>query len=378
MTKGIVMLAAGGTGGHVFPAEALAYELKARGYSVHLVTDSRAERYAGKFPAEEIHVVPSATIGSKNPIRVIKALATLWTGLRSARKLMTRLKPVAVVGFGGYPTVPPLLASTGMGVPSLLHEQNAVMGRANKALAKRVKAIAGGFLPENKGEYGDKIVMTGNPVRPAVLSAAHVAYTPSNSGEQFNLVVFGGSQGAQFFSAAVPAAICLLPNDLRSRITLTQQARVEDKDSVVESYKKLGVRADVSPFFGDMAKRIAQADLVISRSGASTVSELSVIGRPSVLVPYPHALDHDQAANAAALSAAGGASVIKQADLSPNALSALLADAMNDPARLEKTAAAAKATGKPDAAKRLADLVEAIAAGESVQQFKSKNEGVHP
>ncbi|WP_296015029.1 undecaprenyldiphospho-muramoylpentapeptide beta-N-acetylglucosaminyltransferase [uncultured Agrobacterium sp.] len=378
MTKGIVMLAAGGTGGHVFPAEALAYELKARGYSVHLVTDSRAERYAGKFPAEEIHVVPSATIGSKNPIRVIKALATLWTGLRSARKLMTRLKPVAVVGFGGYPTVPPLLASTGIGVPSLLHEQNAVMGRANKALAKRVKAIAGGFLPENKGEYGDKIVMTGNPVRPAVLSAAHVAYTPSNSGEQFNLVVFGGSQGAQFFSAAVPAAICLLPNDLRSRITLTQQARVEDKDSVVESYKKLGVRADVSPFFGDMAKRIAQADLVISRSGASTVSELSVIGRPSVLVPYPHALDHDQAANAAALSAAGGASVIKQADLSPNALSALLADAMNDPARLEKTAAAAKATGKPDAAKRLADLVEAIAAGESVQQFKSKNEGVHP
>ncbi|WP_296084899.1 undecaprenyldiphospho-muramoylpentapeptide beta-N-acetylglucosaminyltransferase [uncultured Agrobacterium sp.] len=378
MTKGIVMLAAGGTGGHVFPAEALAYELKARGYSIHLVTDSRAERYAGKFPAEEIHVVPSATIGSKNPIRVIKALATLWTGLRSARKLMTRLKPVAVVGFGGYPTVPPLLASTGMGVPSLLHEQNAVMGRANKALAKRVKAIAGGFLPENKGEYGDKIVMTGNPVRPAVLSAAHVAYTPSNSGEEFNLVVFGGSQGAQFFSAAVPAAICLLPNDLRSRITLTQQARVEDKDSVVESYKKLGVRADVSPFFGDMAERIAQADLVISRSGASTVSELSVIGRPSVLVPYPHALDHDQAANAAALSAAGGASVIKQADLSPNALSALLADAMNDPARLEKTAAAAKATGKPDAAKRLADLVEAIAAGESVQQFKSKNEGVHP
>jgi UDP-N-acetylglucosamine--N-acetylmuramyl-(pentapeptide) pyrophosphoryl-undecaprenol N-acetylglucosamine transferase len=288
------------------------------------------------------------------------------------------LKPVAVVGFGGYPTVPPLLASTGMGVPSLLHEQNAVMGRANKALAKRVKAIAGGFLPENQGEFGDKIVMTGNPVRPTVLSAAEIAYTPSQAGEDFNLVVFGGSQGAQFFSAAVPAAICLLPNDLRNRIKLTQQARVEDKDSVVESYKKLGVKADISPFFGDMAERIAQADLVISRSGASTVSELSVIGRPSVLVPYPHALDHDQAANAAALSAAGGASVIKQPELSPKALSALLADAMNDPARLEKTAVAAKATGKPDAAKRLADLVEAIAAGTSVQQFKSKNEGVHP
>lgn len=378
MSKGIVLLAAGGTGGHVFPAEALAYELKERGYSVHLVTDSRAERYAGKFPADEIHVVPSATIGSKNPINVAKSLLKLWTGLRSARRLMAKLKPVAVVGFGGYPTVPPLLASTGMGVPSLIHEQNAVMGRANKALAKRVKAIAGGFLPENKGEYAGKTVTTGNPVRPAVLSAANVAYTPSNAGEPFQLVVFGGSQGAQFFSAAVPAAICLLPNDVRSRLTVTQQARPEDKDSVIESYKKLGVQADVSPFFGDMAERIAGADLVISRSGASTVSELSVIGRPSVLVPYPHALDHDQAANAAALSAAGGASVIKQSELSPKKLSALLNDAMGDPERLDRTAAAAKATGKPDAAQRLADLVEAIAAGESVQQFKSKNEGVHP
>ncbi len=378
MSKGIVLLAAGGTGGHVFPAEALAYELKERGYSVHLVTDSRAERYAGKFPADEIHVVPSATIGSKNPINVAKSLLKLWTGLRSARRLMTKLKPVAVVGFGGYPTVPPLLASTGMGVPSLIHEQNAVMGRANKALAKRVKAIAGGFLPENKGEYAGKTVTTGNPVRPAVLSAANVAYTPSSAGEPFQLVVFGGSQGAQFFSAAVPAAICLLPNDVRSRLTVTQQARPEDKDSVIESYKKLGVQADVSPFFGDMAERIAGADLVISRSGASTVSELSVIGRPSVLVPYPHALDHDQAANAAALSAAGGASVIKQSELSPKKLSALLNDAMGDPERLDRTAAAAKATGKPDAAQRLADLVEAIAAGESVQQFKSKNEGVHP
>lgn len=378
MSKGIVLLAAGGTGGHVFPAEALAYELKARGYAVHLVTDSRAERYAGTFPADEIHVVPSATIGSKNPISVARALLKLWTGLRAARRLMAKLKPVAVVGFGGYPTVPPLLASTGMGVPSLIHEQNAVMGRANKALAKRVKAIAGGFLPEHRGHYAEKTVTTGNPVRPAVLAAANVAYTPSHAGEPFQLVVFGGSQGAQFFSAAVPAAICLLPNDVRSRISVTQQARPEDRDSVIESYKKLGVQADISPFFGDMAERIAGADLVISRSGASTVSELSVIGRPSVLVPYPHALDHDQAANAAALSAAGGASVIKQSELSPKTLSALLNDAMGDPERLDRTAAAAKATGKPDAARRLADLVEAIAAGESVQQFKSRNEGVHP
>lgn len=378
MSKGIVLLAAGGTGGHVFPAEALAYELKDRGYSVHLVTDSRAERYAGKFPADEIHIVPSATIGSKNPIAVAKALLTLWKGLRAARRLVATLKPVAVVGFGGYPTVPPLLASTGLGVPSLIHEQNAVMGRANKALAKRVKAIAGGFLPETQGEYAAKTVATGNPVRPAVLAAADIAYTPSHAGEPFQLVVFGGSQGAQFFSAAVPAAICLLPNEDRARLSVTQQARPEDRDSVIASYRKLGVAADVSPFFGDMAERIAGSDLVISRSGASTVSELSVIGRPSVLVPYPHALDHDQAANAAALSAAGGASVIKQAELTPQKLSSLLLDAMNEPDRLAVTAAAAKATGKPNAAGALADLVEAIAGGQSVAEFKTKNKGVHP
>ena len=165
MTKGIVLLAAGGTGGHLFPAEALAHELKAGGWSVHLVTDSRAERFAGKFPADEIHIVPSATIGSKNPFSVAKSLLTLWKGIRAARKLMARLKPKVVVGFGGYPTLPPLLAATGMGIPSMIHEQNAVMGRANKALASRVKAIAGGFLPETGGQYAEKTVDCQRPMR---------------------------------------------------------------------------------------------------------------------------------------------------------------------------------------------------------------------
>jgi len=206
MSKGIVLLAAGGTGGHVFPAEALAYKLKERGYSVHLVTDSRAERYAGKFPADEIHVVPSSTIGSKNPVAVARSLWTLWTGMRAAKKLIARLKPVVVVGFGGYPTVPPLLAATRLGVPAMIHEQNAVMGRANKALASRVQAIAGGFLPEG-GQFPNKTVTTGNPVRPAIIEAAKVPYSQSNPGEPFNLVVFGGSQGAQYFSKAMPTAI---------------------------------------------------------------------------------------------------------------------------------------------------------------------------
>ncbi|ANH06716.1 undecaprenyldiphospho-muramoylpentapeptide beta-N-acetylglucosaminyltransferase [Shinella sp. HZN7] len=369
MSKGIVLLAAGGTGGHLFPAEALAHELKAGGWSVHLVTDSRAERFAGKFPADEIHVVPSATIGSKNPVSVVKSLFTLWKGIRVARKLMARLRPKVVVGFGGYPTVPPLLAATGMGIPSMIHEQNAVMGRANKALANRVKAIAGGFLPETGGQYAAKTVTTGNPVRPAVLEAATIPYEASTDGE-FCLVVFGGSQGAQFFSKAIPSAIAALEPADRARLRITQQARPEDRDEVVRTYDELGIPADVSPFFTDMASRIGNAHLVISRSGASTVSEVSVIGRPAILVPYPYALDHDQAANAAALASGGGAKVIAQGELSTERLAGIVSKAMHDPAGMAAMAANARKAGKPDAARLLALMVEAIAGGRPIAQFK--------
>ncbi|MGR6468952.1 undecaprenyldiphospho-muramoylpentapeptide beta-N-acetylglucosaminyltransferase [Rhizobium sp. PAMB 3182] len=369
-SKGIVMLAAGGTGGHLFPAEALAHTLKARGYSVHLVTDSRAERYAGKFPADEVHVVPSATIASKNPASVAKSLLTLWTGYRTAKRMILTVKPKVVVGFGGYPTVPPLLAATALHVPSMIHEQNAVMGRANKALAARVQAIAGGFLPEQGGTFSEKTVTTGNPVRPAVIAASEAGYTASGEGQPFHLVVFGGSQGAQYFSQALPAAVEQLPEPLRARLKITQQARPEDKDAVIAAYAGLGVPADVSPFFTDMAERIGSAQMLICRSGASTVSEISVIGRPAILVPYPHALDHDQSANAAALAAKGGAEVIQQRDLSPERLSGMIADWMNDPERLAEMALAAKGTGKPNAADLLADMVEAIADRQGVQKFK--------
>jgi UDP-N-acetylglucosamine--N-acetylmuramyl-(pentapeptide) pyrophosphoryl-undecaprenol N-acetylglucosamine transferase len=370
MSKGIVLLAAGGTGGHVFPAEALAYKLKERGYVVHLVTDSRAERFAGKFPADEIHVVPSATIGSKNPVAVARSLWKLWMGIRVARKLISRLKPVVVVGFGGYPTVPPLLAATRLGVPAMIHEQNAVMGRANKALAARVQGIAGGFLPEDGGVFREKAVTTGNPVRPAIIAAANVPYAPSHPGEPFNLVVFGGSQGAQFFSKAMPTAISLLDDALRVRLRITQQVRPEDMEMVSGCVAKLEMGADIAPFFTDMAERLAAAHLVICRSGASTVSEISVIGRPAVLVPYPHALDHDQAANAAALAETGGAKVIAQSDLSPEKIAAILTAVMNDPEKLARMAAAAKQAGKPDAANLLADMVEVIAARRTIAEFK--------
>lgn len=370
MSKGIVMLAAGGTGGHLFPAEALAHELKGRGYSIHLITDSRAERYAGKFPADEIHIVQSATIGSKNPLKVAKALYKLWSGTKQAKALMRRLKPVAVVGFGGYPTLPPLMAATNLGLATMIHEQNAVMGRANKALAARVKAIAGGFLPETDGPFAAKTVTTGNPVRPAVLEAAKQPYVASRGEEPFHLVVFGGSQGAQFFSGAIPTAISLLDEGLQKRLVVTQQARPEDQDSVKGCYSKLGSSADVSPFFTDMAARIASAHYVICRSGASTVSEISVIGRPALFVPYPHALDHDQAANAALLVEKGGAEVVQQSKLTSEKLVSILTAAMENPDKLQHMAEAARQAGKPDAANLLAGLVEAIASGKSVQEFK--------
>ena len=370
MPKGTILLSAGGTGGHLFPAEALAHEMVERGWKVHLATDNRAERFASHFPASEVHHIASATFGSKNPIALASAFWTIWRGVRQSSEVIRRIKPEVVVGFGGYPTLPPLYAASRRGVPTVLHEQNAVMGRANRALAAKAAAIAGGFLPEGEGKYGDKTVVTGNPVRPAVLAAARTPYTPSRGEEPFRLLVFGGSQGAQFFSSAVPAAIALLDGADRSRLRVTQQARAEDQKAVVEKYRSLEVPAEVSPFFGDMAERMRAAHLVISRSGASTVSEVAVIGRPAIFVPYPHALDHDQAANAAALVAKGGAEVVAQADLSPERLAGMISSAMKEPERLERMAASACQAGHPDASALLADLVVAISGRQPVETFK--------
>lgn len=363
-----VVLAAGGTGGHLFPAEALAHEMKARGWTVHLATDDRANRFAGAFPADAVHAFPAATITSKNPLALARTGLKLWSGLRAASGMLGKVKPAIVVGFGGYPTFTPVFAATQRKIPTLIHEQNAVMGRANKALAGRVTAIAGGFLPQG-GQYAGKTVLTGNPVRPAVIEAAKVAYAPSGEGDVFRLLVFGGSQGAQYFSQAVPAAIGLLEPALRSRLRITQQARAEDEAAVRAAYGQLGVEAQVSPFFTDMAERMAAAHFVVSRSGASTVSEIAAIGRPSLLVPYPFALDHDQAANAAALEKAGGCMVRAQAALTPRIIADAIGAAMREPQRMAAVAAAARGAGKPGATRLLADLTEAIATGKSASDF---------
>jgi UDP-N-acetylglucosamine--N-acetylmuramyl-(pentapeptide) pyrophosphoryl-undecaprenol N-acetylglucosamine transferase len=370
MARGPILLAAGGTGGHLFPAEALAHELVSRGWKVHLATDDRVERFSGGFPATEIHRISSSTLSARNPFALARAFWLIWRGTRQASATIRRIKAEAVVGFGGYPTLPTLYAATRRGVPTAIHEANVVMGRANKALAARVTAIAGGFLSEAASGFPDKYVFTGNPARKPVLDALQSPYLPSQEGQPFRLLVFGGSQGAQFFSDAVPAAVALLPEAQRARLKITQQARAEDVARVKAAYAQMGVEHEVLPFFGDLAKRMAAAALIISRAGASTVTEISVIGRPALLVPYPHALDHDQAANAAALSAAGGAEVHPQSMLSVEILSQRLSEFMAAPERLAAMAEAARSTGRPDAARLLADLTEAIASGKSAADFR--------
>ena len=372
MAKGTILLAAGGTGGHLFPAESLAHELVARGWQVHLATDGRVERISGSFPAAATHRIPAATLGGRNPVALLRAFWTIWRGVREASAVIQRIGAKAVVGFGGYPTLPPLYAATRRGVPTMVHEANIVMGRANKALARRVNVIAGGFLTEQASGHPEKYVFTGNPVRQPILDVLDVAYVAPQASDPFRLLVFGGSQGAQFFSDAVPAAIKLLPESDRKRLKLTQQVRAEDMDRVRAAYVALGIDAELAPFFSDMAKLLAAAHLVVSRAGASTVTELSVIGRPALLVPYPHALDHDQAANAAALAGAGGAEVHQQASLSAEKLAARLVALMAEPAKLSAMAEAARSTGKPGAVQLLADLTEAIASGKTVLEFRKE------
>ena len=354
-----ILLAAGGTGGHLFPAEALAAALAKRGAEVELATDSRALKFGGDFPARAIHAFPAATVTNAGALAKARASLTLSAGLAAAVVKLRRIRPRAVVGFGGYPTVPPLLAAWLLRIPTVLHEQNAVMGRANHFLSPRVNLVACGF-PGLKGVDPAKTRVTGNPVRPAVIAAAKIPYS-EYVGQRLNLLVTGGSQGARVMADVVPAAIGLLNPDERQWIRLTQQARGEDSARVAGACARMNFPVEIAEFFPDLPARIAAAHLVIGRAGASTVSELAVIGRPSVLVPFPHALDQDQAANAAALAKSGGAIVVPQTEFTPEHLAAILRGALAAPARLEFSAAAARSVGVPDAAERLADLVLEIA-----------------
>ena len=357
-----VLVAAGGTGGHLFPAEALAAALAQRGIAVHLATDRRAARYGGAFPDEAVHLIASATLRARNPVALTRTAAMLGLGLAQGWALIGRLKPAAVIGFGGYPTVPPVLAAAWRGVPTVIHDANAVIGRANRLLAPRVTAIATAFPDVFRAEPGlaAKATLTGNPVRPAVVAAAATPYPAAD--DSLRLLVFGGSQGARIMADVVPAAIRQIEPRLRVRLAIVQQAREEDLDRVRSAYGSLAVAAEVAPFFPDLPERMAASHLVVARSGASTVAELSAIGRPAILVPLPHALDQDQFANAGVLEGAGGAIRLAQDEFTPRRLATEIAALAATPPRLATMAAAARSLGRLDAADRLAELVLKVAA----------------
>jgi UDP-N-acetylglucosamine--N-acetylmuramyl-(pentapeptide) pyrophosphoryl-undecaprenol N-acetylglucosamine transferase len=357
-----VLVCAGGTGGHLFPAEALAAALSRRGIAVHLATDRRAARFGGAFSDRSIHVVASATLRARNPIALARTATLLGLGFVQARALIARLRPAVVIGFGGYPTIPPVLAAVWRGVPSIIHDANAVIGRANRLLAPRVTAIATTFpsVFDAEPDLAAKATLTGNPVRPAVIAAAAIPYPAPD--DPLRLLIVGGSQGARIMADIVPAAIGRLDAALRARLAVVQQAREEDLGRVREAYAKLAVDADIAPFFSDLPARMAASHLVVSRAGASTVAELSAVGRPSILIPLPHALDQDQFANAGVLERAGGALRISQDAFTPRRLADEIAALAAAPPRLAAMAAAAKSVGRLDAAERLADLVLRVAA----------------
>ncbi|MGY6410895.1 MAG: undecaprenyldiphospho-muramoylpentapeptide beta-N-acetylglucosaminyltransferase [Alkalilacustris sp.] len=352
-------LAAGGTGGHMFPAQALAEALLARGWEVTLSTDARGARYAGGFPpAVRIEQVSAATFARGGlPARALVPLRLL-TGVASAVAGMLRARPSVVVGFGGYPSIPALLAAWVLRVPRMIHEQNGVPGTVNRLLARRVQAFACGTWPTALPP-GVAAEHTGNPVRAAVLARAAAPYTAPGD-QPLSLLVIGGSQGARILSDVVPAALARLPQPLRARLRVTQQARPEDIDRVRTAHAEAGIAAEVAPFFDDIPARLADAQLVISRAGASSIADITVVGRPAILIPYAAAAADHQTANARALAATAAAEILTEAELAPESLAQRLETLLTAPDPARDMAAAALAAGRPDATDRLIALIDRL------------------
>ena len=361
MAGRLALIAAGGTGGHMFPAQALAELLLAQGWRVRLSTDDRGARYATGFPdAVERSVVPSATTARGGMAGRIAAPFRIAAGVLAARRAFRRDRPDVVIGFGGYPTIPAMTAALTMGVPRMIHEQNGVMGRVNRVFAGRVHRIACGIWPT---DLPDSVSgrHTGNPVRAAVMDLAGAPYTAPDDSGTLHLLVIGGSQGARVLSDVVPAAIALLPDTMRPRLAVSHQARPEDLDRVTHAYAQVGIHAEVQPFFDDVPDRLAAAQLVISRAGASSLADITAIGRPSILIPFAAATGDHQTANAQALADSGAAHVHPESVLDADGLTRDIRAILSDPARARAMADAARQLGRPDAARRLYDLVTEIA-----------------
>ncbi|TAE34655.1 MAG: undecaprenyldiphospho-muramoylpentapeptide beta-N-acetylglucosaminyltransferase [Alphaproteobacteria bacterium] len=360
-----VVLATGGTGGHIFPAEALAECLLARGYKVHVITDRRFEHYMrasnyvlGSIPT---HVIDAASMSGSLMVRV-KALVKNIIAYRVVRKILSEVRPNVVVGFGGYPSFPTLCAAAGR-IPTIIHEQNSILGKANRVLASRVDVIATSFEETGGIKLADRtrVQCIGNPVRAAIQSLRAVDYPTMLADGILHVLVTGGSQGAAILGDVVPKAVALLPAPLRKRVRIDQQVRAEQLEGLRAEYEAIGVHADLAPFFADIPNRLASAHLVIARAGASTICELTTAGRPAILVPLPSAADDHQKYNAKAIDDMGGGWLMPQNAFTPEALAAKLEYFLTMPHSLAKAAASARALGKPEAAEHLADLVERVA-----------------
>lgn len=355
------VLAAGGTGGHMVPAAALAEELMRRGHRVALVSDERGVRFPGLFDGVQTHVLPAGRLAG-GPLGWTRAAREMWRGRAMARELYRTFKPAAVIGFGGYPAFPALAAAFAEKIPTAVHEQNAVLGRVNRLVAGRVDAIATSYAQTErlKQKYAGKAHHVGNPVRDAVLALRARPYPLLEEDGIFRVLVTGGSQGANILSKVVPEGLAMLPIAFRRRLQVTHQARIEDIDAARAKYAELEIAADLATYLPDLPEQLGWAHLVIARAGASTISELTAAGRPAILVPLPGATDDHQTANAREITAAGGARTIPQTAFTPSELAKQMQKLGLDPAALENAAGRARACGKPEAARDLADLVESL------------------
>jgi UDP-N-acetylglucosamine--N-acetylmuramyl-(pentapeptide) pyrophosphoryl-undecaprenol N-acetylglucosamine transferase len=357
-----IVLSAGGTGGHLFPAQALAGELVRRGKTIVVMTDRRGTNYAKAFPGAAIETVPSAAFSDRSVIGLLSAPFEIVAGIVAAFLKLLRIRPGAVIGFGGYPSLPVMIAAWLGRYPTAILEQNAVTGRANRAVMNKVRVMAAAFpiarfAPRDKS----KIVLTGNPLRPEVIALSGASYQKPAEGGPLHLLVFGGSQGARAMSELVPAAVRLLPETFRRRLSIVQQCRPEDLESVRAAYSAAGINAELASFFHDMPARLVWAHLVVARSGAGTVSELMAIGRPAILIPLPHALDDNQTPNAEILSRANAGWCVAQSTLTPEKLAGMIKLALSNPEDLAERAANAHALARIDAVSRLADVAENLA-----------------
>jgi len=368
-----IALAAGGTGGHIFPAEALAEELRALGHRVILITDKRFDGYKGVLEGLERHIVRAGTF-KRGFASKISTVTDIMVGTFQACRLLRRLRPQAVVGFGGYPSFPTMYAASLLRIPTVIHEQNSVLGRANRLLVKRVHTIATTF-PDTHfigDEYASKIVLTGNPVRGVIRALHEIPYPELSQDGNIRILVTGGSQGASIFSQIIPAAIAALPGAMRARIRIDQQCREADLEATRAAYAQMNVSADLSSFFTDIPARLAGAHLVIARAGASTIAELTAAGRPSILVPLPTAMDNHQYYNANSLEESGGGWMMLQEGFTAAALSTRIEAFLSLPASLARAAGYARKAGKIHAARDLAALVTSIVAGKTEAAIRER------